>query len=111
VIMAIDGIGFCLMLGAFVLAAGHVGREASAAGEAQGRWSLPTRLMFAGAVLATVSSLLLFLPGVVPWWDYSEPWTAWSHGVLVGSVSAIFYGQVVRAWHRSTWHRSRGNTR
>jgi hypothetical protein len=88
VITAIGAVGFCLMLAAFVLAArSRTGRQ-NLRTENDGRWPLPTRLMFAGALLGTLFGLLLFVPGMIPWWDYSSPLVTWLQGTVFGAVLA-----------------------
>jgi hypothetical protein len=70
-------VGFCLMLTAFVLAA--------VSGVAH------TRLLFVGAGLGVLFSVLFLLPGMVPWWDYSSAWQVWIQGVFVGFTLGILY--------------------
>jgi hypothetical protein len=97
IIIAIGAVGFCLMLAAFVLAAlSRAGRQGMRI-DNDGRWPLPTRLMFAGALLAILFGLLLFLPGAIPWWDYSSPYFTWVQGAVFGSVvTTIYWLQFVR---------------
>jgi hypothetical protein len=42
--------------------------------------------MFAGALLGTLFGLLMFVPGVVPWWDYSSPLVTWLQGTVYGAL-------------------------
>jgi hypothetical protein len=88
IITAIGAVGFCLMVAAFVLAARSQAGRQGVRIDNDGRWPLPTRLMYAGALLGTLFGLLLFLPGVVPWWDYSSPYVTWVQGAVFGSLLA-----------------------
>jgi hypothetical protein len=57
------------MITAFVLISRRGGWKQAMAPDAQGRWPLPRYLMFIGALLGAIFPLLMFIPGVVPWWD------------------------------------------
>jgi hypothetical protein len=97
VITAIGVVGFCLMLAAFVLAARSRTDRRNLRTENDGHWPLPTRLMFAGALLGALFGLLLFVPGVIPWWDYSSPYVPWVQGAVFGSLlTTICWLQFVR---------------
>jgi hypothetical protein len=85
-------VGFCLMVAAFVLVARRGGWRQAMQPEPDGRWSLPRRLMFAGASLGTVFGvvvLLLFaIPGGIPWLDGS----GWPYAVAVlPAIAAVWY--------------------
>ncbi len=71
-VLATAGVGFCLMLAAFVLVARRGGWQRAMQPDAQGRWPLPRSLMLIGASLGCLFALLLSVPGMVPWWDYSD---------------------------------------
>ena len=97
VITVTGAVGFCLMLAAFVLVARRGGWQRAMQPGARGRWPAPRRLMFVGAVLCLAYGLAVLLPGVVPWWDYSSPWTTWVLGAFFGFGAgvaglSIYYG-------------------
>jgi hypothetical protein len=100
----VGSIGFCLMVAAFLLVAQQGGwRQAMQSGP-EGRWSLPRRLMFAGAVLCMVFCvvvLLLFaIPGGIPWADSS----GWSYAVAVlPAIAAVWYF-IIRPAYASRRH-------
>jgi hypothetical protein len=96
-VTAIGVVGFCLMLAAFGMVARRGGWQQAMQPDAHGRWPVPRYLMLVGALLGTVFGLLLFLPGLIPWWDYSSPWTTWALGVLFGIGLATIYWQVILA--------------
>ena len=109
VILAILGIGLCLMIAAITLNLLYIGREIGAPSTPQGRWPLPTRLLLVGALLCAASFLLAFVPGVVPWWDYSEPWLVWEQGAVVGFITATLYwrfGAIHALWRNAGSPRS-----
>jgi ABC-type antimicrobial peptide transport system permease subunit len=62
--------------------------------------------MLAGALLGVVFALLLFVPGVIPWWNYSSPFGTWGLGVVFGfaigcGVTSAYRGAcLVRREHR-----------
>jgi hypothetical protein len=90
--IAVGFVGFCLMVAAFVLVARQGGWKQAMRLEPDGRWSLPRRLMFAGASLGTVFGvvvLLLFaIPGGIPWVDGSS----WPYAVAVlPAIAAVWY--------------------
>jgi hypothetical protein len=84
-VLGLGAVGFFLMLTAFALSAAHDPRQPVVS------WPLPRRLLFAGAILAMLSCMLLMLPGVIPWWDYSDPMQVWIQGVFVGFALGILY--------------------
>jgi hypothetical protein len=94
-------VGCCLMLAAFVMIGRRGGWQQAMKPDARGRWPAPRRLMLIGAVLGAAFSLALFVPGVVPWWDYSGPYAGWGYGVVFGFIlgfgSGIFYWRVLLA--------------
>jgi hypothetical protein len=68
---AVGLVGFCLMLTAFVLVARQGGWQPAMQGLPGGRWPLPRRLMFTGALLGVLFGLsylvLSLIPGGIPW--------------------------------------------
>src|SRR5262245_6304853 len=85
-IAAVGAVGFCLMLTAFVLVGRRGGWQLAMKADARGHWSAPRLLMLIGALLGIVFLLLLFVPGVIPWWDYSSPYGTWGMGVVFGII-------------------------
>ena len=69
--IAIGMAGFTLMVIAFALAAGRGGWRHVMQPDPLQRWTLPRRLMFAGAALGVAFGVMLFilavLPGGLPW--------------------------------------------
>jgi hypothetical protein len=100
VMMAIAVAGLTLMLTAFALVAVFGGWERAMRPAATGRWPLPRRLLLAGAALCTVYALLLFVPGVVPFWDLSSPGTPWMMGVFFGFSVTTLYHRTTQALRR-----------
>ncbi len=89
-VLATAGFGFCLMLAAFVMVAWRGGWQQAMQSDAQGRWPLPRYLMLIGASLGCLFPLLLSIPGMVPWWDYSQWYTRLpSLGTIVGIAVAL----------------------
>jgi len=87
VALAIGLVGFGLMIAAFVSVCQRGSWQQAMRPEAGGRWPPPRKLMVAGAALVWLFAALMFIPGVVPWWDYS-----WGHGVGFGFVlGSAFY--------------------
>lgn len=84
-VLATAGVGLCLMLTAFVIVARRGGWQQAMQPDAQGHWPLPRYLMLVGASLGCLFALLMSVPGVVPWWDYSQ-WYTWlpALGVVFG---------------------------
>src|SRR6516165_3445327 len=74
-VLATAGVGFCLMLAAFVIIARRGGWQHAMQPDAQGCWPLPRYLLLIGASLGCLFALLMSVPGMVPWWDYSEWYT------------------------------------
>jgi hypothetical protein len=85
-VAAVGGVGFCLMLVAFVMIGFRGGWQPAMKPDERGPWPPPRRLMLAGASLGAVFAVLLFVPGVIPWWNYSSPYGTWSMGVVFGFV-------------------------
>ncbi len=58
-----------------------------------GRWSLPRRLMFAGAFIGIVFSLavaiLFLIPGGIPWMDGSDGGTTLA--VVLSGLAAVWF--------------------
>jgi hypothetical protein len=84
--VGVGAIGFCLMLVAFVMVGFRGGWQQAMKPDERGPWPPPRRLMLAGASLGFVFSLLLFVPGVIPWWTYSSPFHACGMGVAFGGL-------------------------
>ena len=75
-IVAIIGlVGVFLMIAAFALIARRGGWQQAMQPDAPGRWPLPRYLMLIGALLGCLFPVLMSVPGVVPWWDYSNWYT------------------------------------
>jgi hypothetical protein len=85
-VLATAGMGFSLMVAAFMLVARRGGWQQAMQPDTDGHWPLPRKLMASGAGLGCLFAALMFVPGMVPWWDYS-----WGHGVVFG----FFLGIVV----------------
>jgi hypothetical protein len=64
VVMAVAATGFCLLLAGFVMVARRGGWPAAMRSTAEGRWSLPRRLLLAGAALGALSGLLMVFLGL-----------------------------------------------
>lgn len=77
ILLALDFVGFGLMVGAFLLCK---------------RFPVSLRLIKVGAYLAAGASLgIIFIPGAVPWWDYT-PAEYWSRVVCcLLPVLAVLY--------------------
>jgi hypothetical protein len=92
-VTAVGFAGFCLVVAAFIMVARQGGwRQAMQSGP-DGRWSLPSRLMFAGAFLGmffgVVVNLLFLIPGGIPWSD----------GPGWGTVVAAVLPPLAAVWH------------
>jgi hypothetical protein len=78
-------VGFCLMAVAFVMVA-RQGSWGRAMQSDDGRWSLPRRLMFAGAIFGAVFgfawTILFLIPGGIPW-----PFV----GTVLPVIAAVWY--------------------
>jgi hypothetical protein len=59
VVMAMAAVGFCLLVAGFAMVARRGGWLAAMQSTAEGRWSRPRRLLFAGAALGALSGLLM----------------------------------------------------
>jgi hypothetical protein len=95
VMTAVGVIGICLMLAAFVMADRRGDWQQAMKPDPRGHRPTPRLLLLIGALLGTAFALSVFVPGVVPWWDYSSPYAAWGQGVvfgfLIGFGLANFY--------------------
>src|SRR5262245_27708037 len=100
VVMAIAAAGITLMVTAFALVAVYGGWERAMRPAATGRWPLPRRLLLAGAALCWIFALLMFVPGVVPFWDLSSPATPWMMGVFFGFSVTMLYHRITQALRR-----------
>jgi hypothetical protein len=108
----VGGIGFCLMVAAFLLVAQQGGWRQAMQSMPDGRWSLPRRLMFAGAFLGMVFGvvvLLLFaIPGGIPWIDDGS---GWPYAVAVlPAIAAVWYF-IIRPAYASRQHSTEGGER
>ena len=63
-VMAVAAAGFCLLLTGFVMVVPCGGWRAAMQSTAEGQWSLPRRLLFAGAALGVLSALLMVFLGL-----------------------------------------------
>jgi hypothetical protein len=88
VCLGLGAVSFALMLMAFVM----VSRR---------HWPFARSLFLAGASLFCLSALFMSVPGVVPWWDYSQ-WYTWlpGLGVVVG-VAIVGCQFAFRRYRRS----------
>jgi hypothetical protein len=85
-------VGFCLIVAAFLLVAHQGGWRQAMRSAVDGRWSVPRRLMFVGALLGlvycAVVMVLFVVPGGIPWLDGS----GWSYVVAVlPPLAAVWY--------------------
>jgi hypothetical protein len=83
VVTVVGAIGFFLMLSAFVMVGRRGGWPKAMKIDARGHWPTPRLLMCIGA-LSSVALAFIFVPGMVPWWDYSSPYAVWAYGVVFG---------------------------
>jgi len=84
-------VGFCLMVAAFVLVARQGWRQAMRSGP-NGRWSLPRRLMWAGAIfgpfIGVAVGFLFLIPDGIAWPDSA----GWSFvGAVLPPIAAVWY--------------------
>jgi hypothetical protein len=92
-VIAVGVVGFCLMVAAFIMAARQDGSKPATQGAPEARWSLPRRLMFAGASLGVIFSLamgiLFLIPGGIPWMEGSD----WGVTLISGltALVAVWY--------------------
>lgn len=86
--------GFFLMVTALVMI-GLGGWQRAGQPGSGSRWQLPRRLFLVGAIFSFCFTFLFLMPGVVPWWDYSSPWTNWLNGVFCGFALGILYWRMV----------------
>ena len=106
-ITTLGGVGLCLMLTAFIMICFRGGWQQAMMPDDRGPWPPPRRLMLAGASLGVVFPLLLFVPGVIPWWDYSSPYGTWGMGVVFGIVlgciaTNVYWGVRIASRERDT---------
>jgi hypothetical protein len=101
-------VGFCLMVAAFVMVGRQGGWRQAMRSEPDGRWSLPRRLMFAGALLGMVFGavvmLLFAIPGGIPWNESA----GWSFVAVLPSIVAAWYF-VLRPSFVSRRHQTAGH--
>jgi hypothetical protein len=85
-------IGFSLMAAAFLMVARQGGWAQAMKSKPDGRWSLPRRLMFVGALLGAVFGVavpvLFAIPGGIPWSDGPD-WTGIA--VMLPTLAAVWY--------------------
>jgi hypothetical protein len=90
--LVVGFVGVCLMVAAFVMVARQGGWREAMKSEPDGRWSLPRRLMFAGALLGivfgVVVTLLFAIPGGIPWIEGSD-WTGLA--AMLPAFAALWY--------------------
>jgi hypothetical protein len=83
-VMAVGFFGFCLMVAAFVLIARQGGWVQAMRSEPDGRWSVPRRLMFAGASIGIAFwlgvAILFLIAGGIPWLD------VWDGGAVLAAL-------------------------
>ena len=101
-------VGFCLMVAAFILVAHQGGWRQAMRSEADGRWSVPRRLMFTGALLCmvycAVVMVLFIIPGGIPWVEGS----GWSYvAAVLPPIAAVWYF-VIRPAFASRRHQTAG---
>ncbi len=93
-VIVVGVVGFCLMVAAFIMAARHGGSKPATKGAPEARWSLPRRLMFAGASLGVVFGLamgiLFLIPGGIPWMEGSDGGVALI-SALTGLVAVWYF--------------------
>jgi hypothetical protein len=63
-VMAMAVAGLCLLLTGFVMVVRRGGWRAALQSTTEGRWSVPRRLLFAGAALGALSGLLMVFLGL-----------------------------------------------
>jgi hypothetical protein len=80
------------MLAAFGMVGRRGGWRQAMKPDAHGHWPAPRLLMLLGVLLCAAFGLALFVPGVVPWWDYSAPHAAWGQGVVFGCLVGVGLG-------------------
>jgi hypothetical protein len=70
-VLAAGLVGFCSMVAAFALVVRAGGWQQAMKPTADGRWRLPRRLMFLGAILGALFGVLwvvlTLIPGGIPW--------------------------------------------
>jgi multisubunit Na+/H+ antiporter MnhB subunit len=94
VVGVIGAVGFVLMVAAFVMVARRGGWQQAMQPDARGHWPAPRQLMLVGALLGTVFGLLLTVPGVIPWWEFTSPYAGWGQGVVFGFIVGFGTGIV-----------------
>jgi hypothetical protein len=65
-LIGLGAVGFVLMTIAFVLIARQGNFQSLREADAAGRWSLPRRLMFTGAMLGMILGIGIFVLGLLP---------------------------------------------
>jgi amino acid transporter len=112
VAIVVGFVGFCLMVASFVMVARQGGWKRAMRSEPGGRWSLPRRLMFAGAFFGIVFSLtvaiLFLIPGGIPWMDGSD-WGTALISVLTG-LAAVWYF-IIKRPQTASRHSEQSNIR
>jgi hypothetical protein len=110
--LVVGFIGFCLMVAAFVMVARQGGWRQAMRSQPDGRWSLPRRLMFAGATLGVVFSfavvILFLIPGGIPWTDGSD-WGAGLAALLPGLVVVWYF--IIRRPQTASRHSEQSNAK
>jgi hypothetical protein len=92
-VIVVGVVGVCLMVAAYILVALQGGGKQAMRGSPDARWSLPRRLLFAGASLGVVFGLamgvLFLIPGGIPWTEGSDRGVALISGLT--SLLAVWY--------------------
>lgn len=97
-LLTIGLVGFSLMLAAFTLVRRRGGWQSAMKSDAGGHWLLPRKIMFAGASLGVLFVLLIFVPGMIPWWDYG--WGV--YGPILGIILTSGILQIVQMARKHT---------
>jgi hypothetical protein len=97
-VLVLGFLALCLLVAAFLLVArrGHRGRAMQST--PGGRWSLPRRLLFAGALLGVLFGwawvILSLIPGGIPWGGGSD-WTGLV--AMLATCAALWYFVIRRS--------------
>jgi hypothetical protein len=98
-------VGVGLMAAAFVLVARTGGWRLAMQSAPDGRWSLPRRLMFAGALLGAACGgtvvILFLIPGGIPW-SMGSDWITGVAAVLPAFVAVWYF--IIRPAYASRRH-------
>ena len=110
VAIVVGFVGLCLVVAAFIMVARLGGWRQAMRSEPDGRWSLPRRLMFAGAMLGIVFwfavGILFLIPSGIPWRDGSDGGAVLA--ALLPGLAAVWYfiirrrSSTTRKWSTSS---------